>query len=280
MTKILFPSLIECSATKRIILALKKYHSFRSKEASHSHHDHRNLVHFCKEIYPSLLDDYIHVIHTHHDELDVISDIMEDTYGIESCDVNDCNFFCRRYRDQSQGSDDNESNMETYDKDYVFYKNIMDTIHCYIFHSFDTAMRLNIHKEINEEYENKADGFDVTFSNICKSIQQRTREISLKSKRFSNNKFSINVNRFDGNSKNSTTFIDGLYRNVKFQGISDAVIGELQEYIVLEEFDTDSLLSDLASTESNITRRIVTITCQSEEDLCIIEYKQYAPICV
>eukprot|EP01084_Bolivina_argentea_P157434 274357_1 len=75
-------SWISCSCTQRIINALKYYESL---DIIHNESDKDSLFEFCHEKYPSLLNDYIHIIQTHNDEFQDIHDYICQNEQLKPC---------------------------------------------------------------------------------------------------------------------------------------------------------------------------------------------------
>ena len=236
-----------CPFTMRIIEAAKYSASLLQNPCSNQTHQNE-LVNFCQNTYPTLLDDYIHIVNLHHHEIDKISNLFQNKDSSNTnptsidCDINNCQFFARNHRLTSDQSIQ-DSNL---DDDYLFYRNILDTIHCYIFHSYDIALR--VHKCENTEeikqnvgpkqLDNDQNQYDKEFASISQSIQSTTKQLPITSQRFSINKFNINL---DISSKHDgTTFVDGLYQSLQFQGIPRENIQILQEFFATEEYDTDA----------------------------------------
>eukprot|EP01084_Bolivina_argentea_P249492 417675_1 len=251
-----------CESNSRIMHALKDYSSLDLN----SELDRNNLVKFCYEN-TSLLDDYIHVLEIHNTKKDLtdISLLLASQYQLHQCNINNCSFLARNYRNRNTQQNETEIQKEPLSDDFIFFRDTMDIIHCYFFHLYDTAMRVktedtNNHNNTIGENEDQKHYFDAKFSNMLAIIKHKNKNLmqvkTIFDARFYNNKFSIN--RIDENKED--TVIDGLIsfmRNDK--SISNSAIKIFQEIFITEEYDTDSVQYDAdyeTPSESNIAQMI------------------------
>eukprot|EP01084_Bolivina_argentea_P294344 506424_1 len=115
------PQLLHCSQIERIKQCLKAYHI--NDPSKHINVD-------------QILDDYIYLIHKTINN-DNNFEYIYDYIGLE-CPLKDCRIFQRR-------SNKNMTYEQKYDYDDVKYKiiiDIIDKIHCFLLHSYDTGHRL------------------------------------------------------------------------------------------------------------------------------------------
>eukprot|EP01084_Bolivina_argentea_P004322 8218_1 len=229
-----------CTAVKRIIHGLKHFSCLDQDATTY----HQTLVQFVKNTYVSLLDDYIHIIQCHNDNLDYISTSMINDYHIIACDINKCSFVLRHFRSNKQ---DDMSNLLS-DDDFVFYRNLIDSIHCYLFHSYDIGLRVNTD-------ENQ-------FVNIREAVSTKKQHLQtlngFNQNRFAVNKFNLNVNiQCRQQQSNEESYMDGLYAYIDEYGNQKhkLKLKLFQQFILSEEYDTDALLHDgydQSQTNSNI----------------------------
>eukprot|EP01084_Bolivina_argentea_P076458 138565_1 len=132
-----------CNYTKTILNAMKCYGVLNDEK----------WIQFCSKTYQSLLNDFVHVIQHHNDDLWYIVNAKN-----MKCNVNNCELLLRHY--------DTNIDISQYDttvnNDFVFYKNLLNTIHCYVFHSYDIGLR--VHKD--ELKNSNSEEHDIEFANI------------------------------------------------------------------------------------------------------------------
>eukprot|EP01084_Bolivina_argentea_P127158 224946_1 len=122
------------------------YHLQRLLTASQKYNE-QNTENFEKYI-PELIDDYLHIIHNHDDDKDF--EFVSSQFGY--CDIRDCKMFHNRAAADYGSKNENDINIM-----HLACTSIMSKIHCYCFHSYDTANRLTIQEksfiDINENNE-------------------------------------------------------------------------------------------------------------------------------
>eukprot|EP01083_Nonionella_stella_P266670 901789_1 len=102
--------------------------------------------------YSTLLDDYIHLITKHDDDLLQISDELQNKYGMKvNCMVNKCDKVRRHYDTRHETKDENDT-----DPKIDFYCGYLDQIHHFLFHLFDIGIRTN-HQQIIESKNDEND---------------------------------------------------------------------------------------------------------------------------
>ncbi len=223
-----------CDYTTRVIHAIKYYSSF-TNVINISDDLKQNLVKFGKEIYTSLLDDFIHITQYHNDHLDAILQIITVEYGVK-CNFKDCRSLSRHFGDAELEGKENE------DDEFIFYRNLFDSVHCYLLHSFDIGLRVS--KKDLQSNDGTHD-YDEQFSNVRCIVEEKANDF--KSKRFTVNKFNIKVNepRIPPSNHNKMTYLDGLYDYVNDHGLKEEKLQKLIDFITLNEYDTDALRDDI-----------------------------------
>eukprot|EP01084_Bolivina_argentea_P049313 90713_1 len=160
-----------CNQTKRIVDALKYYESLNIVS---NEKDKLKLVKYFHETYKSLLDDYIHIVveHNNRNDLDQIYDLLA-----TNCNIQHCLVCVRHFRNR------NNDKYVQQDQELIFYRDILDTIHCYLLHLYDTALRVRVDSATDEEYNNdnnvddSASFIDNKFSSICDEINKQTEKL-------------------------------------------------------------------------------------------------------
>eukprot|EP01084_Bolivina_argentea_P002711 5012_1 len=93
----------------------------------------------------NIVDDYLHLLIRHNDDLHF--QFIIDKLG--TCNVSECKLFMRHHRDRNIV--EQKINKVDIDKDDEPYCEILDKIHCYFYHSVDIGYRLAMNKKkINE----------------------------------------------------------------------------------------------------------------------------------
>eukprot|EP01083_Nonionella_stella_P308543 1089089_1 len=108
-------------AIERIQTALQYYENMEEKQT-----DDGQLVYLCNTIYKSLLEDWIHVLAEHPKHP------IEPHY---TCDILYCPIANRHYFNKMV----HDINVET---EAVFYRELLDSIHCYVYHLEDVGLRV------------------------------------------------------------------------------------------------------------------------------------------
>eukprot|EP01084_Bolivina_argentea_P247680 414353_1 len=225
----------ECEIVRRILNAL--YYA--------STQNVTQLTEYCIE-YKTILDDYIHIVSQHNstNDLDEIYHILRDNYQFLECDINQCRFSLRHYRNRN--IDEEEKKELDQDDNHQFYSDLMDRIHCYIFHLYDSAMRVRKNDFKTEDISH--DYVDNTFKNIRKVIQHKLkllREIDgIQMAESMINKFNINNN-------DRRTFMDGLCALIDKNGeLLNKQKQSLLKLLIEEEYDSDVVEMDVNLTET------------------------------
>eukprot|EP01084_Bolivina_argentea_P047659 87841_1 len=254
-----------CSHLNRILHGLKYYLSLSNED---------DFTRFCKEVYQCILDDYIHVITIHSNQLSEIHEQLITDKQFSECNVNKCAVVQRHYHRRLNRKRNNTNNLrQLQDPQSKFYADIFDAVHHYFFHLFDLGLRIK--KKTNEEIEmeshdyadsnNKYKCIDYEFSRTQQIIAQKQNALGLEINEIDNNKFNmqttvtsaVNINNNENNGDN--TFIDLLFEYIiKRKLFQDNVKHRLYEMMSAEQYDTDSIIDDyydyisIYSTESNI----------------------------
>ena len=176
------------------------------------------IVKFVKEEYVQLLDDFIHIIDKHNDsiQLEKIFEIMVEKYDMEHCQILNCSMAIRHQRDRRK---DNQEQMILFDgsrldSEYVFYRDLMDQIHCYLYHLYDTGLRVKIDYDEKQQNIMHESDVDYTFLKI-KQVVHQTKVAIKQSNRFNDKKYESN--KFSLSSFNHNQI--GIYVYVLMTGI-------------------------------------------------------------
>ena len=97
------------------------------------HQDKNKVMEFVGKVYKSFIDDFNHINQYHNHQIKQMMDLMINIHGFTKCKI-PCKSLSRHYRD----SKDEENH---HDHVFIFNRNLFDTIHCFIFHSYDVGLR-------------------------------------------------------------------------------------------------------------------------------------------
>eukprot|EP01084_Bolivina_argentea_P219264 371932_1 len=123
----------------------------------------------------NFLNDFIHLLSHHSNQFDDIYDILQDRVyaNTNSCNLLRCLFMTRNQRDRHQS----EKNTK-----YHPGQQLLDRIHCYYFHSYDTGFKLSKQEKISVNVlneERKSNSIDMLrVSEIVRSKRKNYTNIS------------------------------------------------------------------------------------------------------
>eukprot|EP01084_Bolivina_argentea_P043419 80010_1 len=231
----------DCSCWQRIGVGLKQYHLLCDVMPNNQD----NFIYFCNEQYTNFLDDYIHVIKKHQNDLLIVSDELKHKYGVKACDIQTCtklhSHFDREY----------ENYMKNVTKEYRFYSQCYDQCHFYLFHLYDMGYRIEP-TIINNDENNTT--YDTVFATTRDLLQNRvdhlTNVLNIQRYRQENNKYNIQLTIDENKTKDQVeeiTFIEQIYNSIETNKdkIDANMIKSLRNFINDNEYDTDAVLNDL-----------------------------------
>eukprot|EP01084_Bolivina_argentea_P270582 460139_1 len=255
------PIIKNCSYLQRIITVLNYYSPAEVQK------DESKLILFCNEKYKRILDDYIHLVMEHNDDLQQINSTLE------KCDINKCLSCSRHDIERHDRKDDSKNDLIA-----NFYVDIYDSIHYYLLHLFDVGLRsrMNLIK-----YGGVSD--NEIFSELKNEINKKNKQFSSSSRFKNNDKFNIKLNdnnykindlkphNDSSNNENATetTFIDTMVDYIKKHKIKSTITQKLKQFMVENGFDSDAMENDVEDEKlSNIAAHI-------SDNNCIQLIKQY-----
>eukprot|EP01084_Bolivina_argentea_P239399 402389_1 len=123
----------ECQYLSILITALKDYHSFTDQYKYH--HDDK-IIPICEQLDTvSILDAFHHLLFNHDDQFELIhSTFLMQCYNGNICPVWKCSMFERNRIDRKKYEGKLHNDM--------ILQQLLDRVHCYYFHTFDTGYRL------------------------------------------------------------------------------------------------------------------------------------------
>eukprot|EP01084_Bolivina_argentea_P062913 114973_1 len=216
------------------------------------------FVEFCLDRYPQCLDDYIHLICVHSDARNKICDYLKTHHKINKCvTINECVWTQRHYSNRDYDINDELKYNQQDDGKYNFYTELFDTVHFYLFHLEDLALRCSIEPTGIEEniYHNHADYLnciDNTFVKLQTQIKERHEKYASHFPRLNNDKNSKFViqqtqQELIEPTAQENTFMDNVFDYIqnKASNNEENVLIKLKVYIDSEEYDTESVTVDI-----------------------------------
>ena len=254
-----------CPSIIRLLTALK-YHSLllNIKIDSVYKDVFSKLMHnFCK---PQLFDDFHHFIKNHQNQLEEIKSYALNSGNFTDCKLNFCDCASRHFGEETAAKKDIDSELNVYIE-------TLDSLHVFIFHLYDMAMRTSQRDDIlNDAFEVKNQGtrhFDRDFARI----QRQMKHARKTTKQFS--RFNNNSSQFKCASPNrqlkqmnpeeaAETYLDFIFQNLlSDNNIDNRCIEKLKEYMKNEDYDTDALDFDVQINygNGNISKCIQNQNC-------------------
>ena len=237
---------IKCIAIQRIICLLKYYSLLNIVNNAFDRDIFNNFI---NDIYgEAFINDYIRLINNHKHDLHEINKYLMDNKIFKQCDIKNCLFTQRHFVDNKQEIK-NELNPFL-----NFYKQIIDSLHFYLYHLFECGLRSIPHSKINDDVDDIY--FDKEFFRMNNCLNQRKYLIQTFNRFKNNDKFNINVynkNKNDGD----TTFMDQLYLHLNNYHKKETV-NNFKQFMLNEQYDSDSLINDVdhCDDDGNILKYI------------------------
>eukprot|EP01084_Bolivina_argentea_P021973 40817_1 len=272
-----------CSHSKRAFAALKYYLTLCSNNES-IEVVHDELDKFFAETYDNFVNDYIHIITKHGNDILKIGDELQKEYGFEKCIVNKCVQLRRHYYEHSKNVTNKPKPVDDIEAPH-FYIEYFDQLHHFIFHLYDVGIRIAIDEtKYNNDYENATNNcIDEIFAMRRDIIRSKRKEYSDCIRRYDNenNKYNMQLDLWHGKyNKDDTsngTFLEGIFLCLtEDDNISDKLVIGLKKYLYDNDYDTDAIEHDLNDLPSNISnyaneKLCIDLIRESFEDLQLTE---------
>ncbi len=184
--------------------AALRYYSLLNISNKYATNEMDIFTQLCKDIYTNLLNDWIHFITTHSHQIDTVHTQLINKHNFTNCTIDKCQLVVRHYR--NNGRNDKNIKIEpTKDAKFIFYRDIMDSIHQYLFHLYDLGLRLksNIFEEKETDDSKEANDnyncYDYKFAKLKNVIENKHKKLGAIMDRFTaeNNKFNIQTGSTD-----------------------------------------------------------------------------------
>ena len=238
---------------------------------------------FCNEVYNQILNDYQHVISVHSDHLEQINDELLRNDELGTCEAAKCASF-RRYYDSSRRRRIKQNNAEDLDTKLLFYCELFDNIHHWLFHLYQIGMRVKSASLNEEKIEDKYN--DVRFARMKDQIFKQRQTINIARDRLNdtNSKFQLKVSEtlsHHQTGNEGSTFIDLFMNQVNVARISHIVQTGFNTYLQDEYYDTDAMVQDLDDiSQSNIINKFEDPIFVAFIHGYMTEIKSYVIVCI
>ena len=281
--------LSNCYEIRRIISALIFYST--TDPINNKKHESKFMEYF-NEIYPELLDDYIHIMdHHQYDMEQVLKVLKSDMELLSECNINNCVAIKRHFRDRERDKitpsiswkcqQCNSMNPQCpkcceIAHELTFYIDILDSIHCHWYHSFDLGLRVRNDdiKQLKDDEADEQSYYDQEFAKRQKLISQRQREvknIAVLRNRFGKKNYCLPIAKkkidTEGNIHlifsviiNSVLYSD-LFRDRLFYVMTRNGMLDVINILTEEEYDTDAINQDNNSNSNQNNSNICNIFC-------------------
>ena len=259
-----------CVNIKRILTCLQYY----SLLQIHSNPDNQNIFNnFINSIYTvtNIIEDRYHMQKIHGHQIYEIMNHALNQYQFPLCDIKLCPYSSRLYRVNDKSEEINVFNQQDKESVLPVFIDIIDQLHNFIFHISECGLRDIPYKqndENNEDNKEKDEYYDAEFSGMSARISSKTKNIQRFNRINASNKFSIDILSNDNNNVSSDgseadlTYLDSIYLKLIDIGIDDKMIEQLSNYILIQQFDSESMDWDFSDVISgNIEKHIDNQKC-------------------
>eukprot|EP01084_Bolivina_argentea_P183341 316391_1 len=195
----------ECNGVLTISQVLKKYQLYLKQKlnilAENSNSQSPDIENIFGEDFHefNLLNQFNHLLTSHDDQLEEIYNII--LQHCEKCDLSQCLMMKRNHRDRAVLIDDNHKLNELYFNDNITMQQLIDRIHCHIFHTFDIGFKMMQQEKNNIlEYKyNVPDDEDQLLYDV--NITQLSNLLKMKQDKYKNVQGLDRLNNHNDNNK-------------------------------------------------------------------------------
>eukprot|EP01084_Bolivina_argentea_P270149 459304_1 len=183
-----------CESIKRIKMVLQMYNETQ----------YESVTTFANDI-TTTLNDYIHIVNYHNNNLQDVYNQF--TLNKCECDLNTCIALKRNLRERMNQKYDTKSNDDNDSINRVIM-DIMDQIHSYLYHSFDTGYRLTkeekniLLKAATDSDEKNNDNVNISFNAIKSILKDKRKRFNSTFDRNNHSKFVTQTNIQQNNENN------------------------------------------------------------------------------
>eukprot|EP01084_Bolivina_argentea_P268313 455686_1 len=242
-----------CSHLQRATAALRHYDTLKMDNKLKSTDGIKKFTIFCQNSYKHFLNDYIHIITKHGDDLLFIQNELFNEYKFTKCAVAECTKLQRHYGPSGRETVKNNDSLDAKEE---FYRSYFDQLHHFIFHLYDVGVRTDIKEtfESKEHTENDFLSIDKVFAakrDIIRSKrEQYATNMGIDRYDDENNKFMLKLDSTNSINQDGAmtdeTFEDELYKAMKNNdNIDDEMLANIQRFMDYNEYDTDAIEQDV-----------------------------------
>eukprot|EP01083_Nonionella_stella_P057169 150190_1 len=211
--------LTECKCLERLCNLLKQYHTSILNSNNHETFQFKEQFDIV-----STINDVNHLLFSHSTEFEPIHHIFkEESNNNQICDLSKCLMTRRNYRDRSKITSREDLLSQMYSGDDVVTEQILDSVHCHWFHTFDIGYKLTkleTHDIIHDDVKrNDCDDRDINIQRIHDVVRRKRKCYSdvqgLERLRSGTNKFMMKTqqNKLDEFSYGCRYFYWSHYKN-------------------------------------------------------------------
>ena len=245
-----------CDHTKRLCTASRYFHVLSSTTELNEEEKQNLFVKFKEKIYPSLLDDSIHFVKEHGNDIERVHSEWTELYGLPKCIVSECAHTKRHYARgrREQMVQNNDGNAM-----YSFYESVLDRIHHFVFHLFEIGLRVNLSsvslpEEVDDEKDTNLEGVSVDkwFAAEREHIKMCRQKCKLDMDRYNDpqNKFTMQTLSIE---EGGLTLMDALFQ--KLSEVQTEALHRIKDYFDGNSFDSECIEMDIEDVnDSNISK--------------------------
>eukprot|EP01083_Nonionella_stella_P018436 51372_1 len=208
--------------------------------------------------YKTFLDDYIHMLLKHDHEIEKIHNTIVSMSNMKPCALSHCALAMRHHRNREKAS---SYSHELLSKEVMFWREVMDACHCYVYHLYDVGLRIKMDDTTSHHAPDTSGHqpyFDAHLATICTKMKTiKTNLNKLKQftfSRYQHNKFALNGDGINNTNQTDVTFMDGLYQYMLEYMDNERVL-RIKNVFETEEYDTESIEMDMETDQhSNATQ--------------------------
>ena len=252
-----------CSCLNRLCAAFKYIGTLEARRDLDEEERKMVFLKFCHDIYKSVINDFVHLVEEHSDDILRISEEWTGQFGLVKCYVTDCALTNRHCGRRGLGIRDDRND---HDKAFKFYQSLFVRAHFYIFHLYEMGLRVDLSSLVFNQNEDCANIETIDGVSIDE-VFAAEREL-IKTRRAS---CGIDLDTLDGDN---AKFLIQTVNKQQEQTLTDAVVGRLAEQKLVDknDFDSDALEMDLAIYKEAEKSHIVQVIQQMVAVNMIIQY--------
>eukprot|EP01084_Bolivina_argentea_P267009 453109_1 len=238
--------IVKCDAVNRLVNAVKYYSTLN---IINNTDDCNIFIELCNGIYHNFLNDYIHFMNCHPNQIEGVYKTIANSDNFIDCSMSKCDSIGRHYRISGTDNDTNGS-----DQIFLFYRTVFDSLHHFLYHLFHIGLRLERDHQPKYNEHDDSNCIDHTFAAKVKAIKNIKNNRSRRTDR-TNNKYNIQTDIY--HDRNGQTFTDWVLCQISNKWNKENR-NAIEMFLTNEEYDSDALQEDIDDIElnSNVVRHI------------------------